>query len=148
MVADARERDLAAKKAEAQAAVLDSIADEGFSLPSAREEAERAGAFMTFDCAAPMMGAAPPGRAAAAAVVVVMVRAAAHEDAVEADGALRSTAERTLRADFGAPPPQPCAAARRRRARAAPRATARPRRKRRRPRARSKRTTSASPALT
>ena len=40
MVADARERDLAAKKAEAQAAVLDSIADEGFSLPECEEEAE------------------------------------------------------------------------------------------------------------
>merc|ERR1719191_190489 len=57
MVADARERDLAAKKAEAQAAVLDSIADEdryeGFSMPECEEE----------ECGgAPMMGAAPPGR--------------------------------------------------------------------------------------
>merc|ERR1719305_1669335 len=56
MVADARERDLAAKKAEDQAAVLDSIADEdryeGFSLPECEEECG----------VAPMMGAAPPGR--------------------------------------------------------------------------------------
>ena len=114
MVADARERDLAAKKAEAQAAVLDSIADEGLSLPECEEEAECAGAVMTFDCAAPMMGAAPPGRSRGGGGGSYGGKGGRPmKMRSKRMGALRSTGGGRYEQDFGAPPPppRPCAAA-------------------------------------
>merc|ERR1719240_1914107 len=114
MVADARERDLAAKKAEAQAAVLDSIADEGLSLPECEEEAECVGAVMTFDCAAPMMGAAPPGRSRGGGGGSYGGKGGRPmKMRSKRMGALRSTGGGRYEQDFGAPPPppRPCAAA-------------------------------------
>ena len=105
MVADARERDLAAKKAEAQAAVLDSIADEdryeGFSLPDCEEECG----------AAPMMGAAPPGRSRGGGGGSYGKGGRPMKMRSKRAGALRSTGGGNYEQDFGPPPPQPCAAA-------------------------------------
>merc|ERR1719359_1399579 len=105
MVADARERDLAAKKAEAQAAVLDSIADEdryeGFSMPECEEECG----------AAPMMGAAPPGRSRGGGGGSYGSKGGRPKMRSKRVGALRSTGGGCYEQDFGPPPPQPCAAA-------------------------------------
>merc|ERR1719399_2684404 len=113
MVADARERDLAAKKAEAQAAVLDSIADEGFSLPECEEEAEfDSGALMMSPEGLKSFGAAPPGRSRGGGGGSYGGKGGRPmKMRSKRMGALRSTGGGRYEQDFGAPPPQPCAAA-------------------------------------